>query len=216
MDDVAVSLQSVAEAGPDTIAMTFESPPGFDAAPGQFIQLSARIEGEVVQRYFTLSSPRVDDTFEITVTIDPEGALGPWLADREPGDTIQISGPYGNAYYEGEDRLVVLAAGPGIGPAIGIGERALEGGASVAIVHPAGTAVHRERLAELSADGAHVFQPSDGLERVTAEALEVVGGTIFVYGFGPFVQSAVAAIEAAGWDPDEAKVESFGPGPEDS
>ncbi len=216
MDDVAVSLQSVAEAGPDTISMTFESPSGFDAAPGQFIQLAARIDGDIVQRYFTLSSPRVTDTFEITVTVDPEGALGPWLADRDPGDTVRISGPYGNAYYEGEDRVVVLAAGPGIGPAIGIGERALEESASVAIVHPAGMAVHRDRLAELSAAGAHLFQPSDGLERVTAEALEVVGGTVFVYGFASFVQQAVAAIEAAGGDSDHAKVESFGPGPADS
>lgn len=216
MDDVAVPLESVADAGPDTIAMTFRSPSGFDAAPGQFIELSARVEDEVIQRYFTLSSPRVTDSFEITVSIDPEGALGPWLADREPGDTIQMSGPYGNSYYEGEDEVVVLAAGPGIGPAIGIGERALDEGGSVAIVHPAGSAVHRERLSDLSEAGAHVFRPADGLSSVTAEALEAVGGTVFVYGFSDFVQTAVAAIEAAGWDPDEAKVESFGPGPDES
>lgn len=216
MDDEAVTLQSVTQAGPDTIAMTFESPPEFEAAPGQFIQLTARIDGEVVQRYFTLSSPRVTETFEITVTIDPDGALGPWLADRKPGDTITMSGPFGNAFYEGEDRVVVLAAGPGIGPAIGIGERATDDGADVAIIHPGQTAVHRERLAELSAAGAQVFQPEDGLETATAEALEIVGGQVFVYGFAPFVQSAVAAIEAAGGDPDAAKVESFGPGPGDS
>lgn len=215
MDDVEVSIRAVTDAGPETIAMTFDAPPDFDAAPGQFIQLSARIEDELVQRYFTLSSPGVNDTFEITVSVDPEGELGPWLADREPGDTVRLSGPFGGAYYEGEERVVVLAAGPGIGPAIGIGELALEGDADVALVYPAGTAVHQDRLEELDASGAHLFQSADGLEDVTAKAIDRVGGTLFVYGFSPFVKSAVEAMEATGVDADEAKVESFGPGPDD-
>lgn len=213
MDDVEVQVHAVESVGPEAIAMTFEAPSGFDAAPGQFIQLSARIDDELVQRYFTLSSPGVDGTFEITVTIDPEGALGPWLAEREAGDTVRISGPYGEAYYEDEDSVVVLAAGPGIGPAIGIGELALSRGGSVAIVYPRETDVHQDRLTELEADGAHVLPTDDGLEAVTEDALEDVGGTIFVYGFAEFVKEAISAIEAAGADTDEAKVESFGPGP---
>jgi len=214
MDDVAVTLRSIADVGPETIAMTFEAPAGFSAAPGQFIQLSARIDEDLVQRYFTLSSPGVGETFEITVTIDPEGALGPWLADRQPGDTVTVSGPYGSAYYEDEERVVVLADGPGIGPAIGIGELAMDRGASVAIVRPAGSDVHGDRLEALADGGAYVAEPTDGLDDATAEAVDRVGGQVFVYGFAPFVKSAVAAIEAAGADPDGAKVESFGPGPD--
>ena len=212
MDDVTVRVRAVESVGPDAIAITFQSPPEFEARPGQFIQIAARVDDELIQRYFTLSSPDVAETFEITVTIDPDGALGPWLADLEAGDTVTISGPYGTAYYEDEESVVVLAAGPGIGPAIGIGERTLESGGSVAIVHPAGNDVHRDRLQALSEDGASVYEPTDGLEDVTAEAISAVGGTIFVYGFADFVTAAVAAIEAAGEDPDEAKVESFGPG----
>ncbi len=214
MDDVEVQVVGIESVGPDAIAMTFEAPAGFEAAPGQFIQLSARIDGDVVQRYFTLSSPGVSETFEITVSIDPEGKLGPWLADRSEGDHITLSGPFGKAYYEGEEAVVVLAAGPGIGPAIGIGELAIEEGNDVAIVHPRDQEVHSERLVELANNGAVVFESDDGLGDVTRAAIEEVDGTIFVYGFAGFVKSAVEAIEAAGADPDEAKVESFGPGPD--
>lgn len=212
MDDAAVQVHSIETVGPETIAMSFETPPGFDAIPGQFIQLSARIDGDLVQRYFTLSSPGVDETFEITVSIDPEGALGPWLAEREPGETVRISGPYGDAYYEDEEELIVLAAGPGIGPAIGIGELAMSRGGSVAIIHPAETEVHGVRLAELSSAGAFVRPYTDDLEGILEEAVDRVGGTVFVYGFSGFVKEAIAAMEAVGLDPDEAKVESFGPG----
>ncbi|MFB6267886.1 MAG: FAD-dependent oxidoreductase [Halodesulfurarchaeum sp.] len=212
MDDVAVRVRAVSSVGADTVAMTFEAPPDFDAAPGQFIQVSARIDDDLVQRYFTISSPGVEGTFEITVGVDPDGSLTPWLADREPGDTVRMSGPYGGAYYEGESSVVVLAAGPGIGPAVGIGERALELGNRVAIVVPPDTETHRERLRRLSADGAFVIDSGEGLQMATADALDHVDGTIFVYGFAPFVSDAVEAIEAAGRDPDEAKVESFGPG----
>lgn len=214
MDDLEVQVRAVESVGPEAIAMTFDAPEGFDAAPGQFIQLSVRIDEELVQRYFTLSSPGVRDTFEITVSIDPEGKLGPWLADRVAGDTVQISGPYGEAYYDDEGSVVVLAAGPGIGPAIGIGEKAREQGAEVAIVVPEETDVHADRLAALIEDGAHVFRPADGLTDPVVAALGEVGGTVFVYGFAGFVSRAVDALEAAGADSGDAKVESFGPGPD--
>ncbi|MDY6779709.1 MAG: FAD-binding oxidoreductase, partial [Halobacteria archaeon] len=69
------------------------------------------------------SSPRVGEAFEITVGVDPDGDLSPALADLRTGDTVEVDGPYGRVYYEGGD-AVVLAGGPGVGPAVGIGERA--------------------------------------------------------------------------------------------
>ncbi|MFB6152704.1 MAG: FAD-dependent oxidoreductase [Halodesulfurarchaeum sp.] len=212
MDDDVVHVRAVRSVGVETVALTFEAPTGFDAAPGQFIQVSARIDDDLVQRYFTISSPGVDETFEITVDVDPEGTLAPWLAGLDPGDTVRMDGPFGSAYYEGEPRAVVLGAGPGIGPAIGIGERAIELGNQVAIVVPPDTDTHEDRLQELSTDGAFVTEAREGLEAATAQALDQVDGTLFVYGFAPFVSDAVEAIAAAGRDPDEAKIESFGPG----
>ncbi|MFW5905665.1 MAG: oxidoreductase, partial [archaeon] len=139
--------------------------------------------------------------------------LSPWLAAREPGDVVRITGPDGDVYYRGEDRIVVLAAGPGIGPAVAIGERARMEGAAVAIVHPADNTVHRERLRSLDEAGATVYPAEDGLEAVTNDAINSIGGSVFVYGFSPFVQEAIRAIESAGYDSEDVKVESFGPGP---
>ena len=214
MEDVSVPVRSVEPAGPDAVAITFESPDDFDGVPGQFVRLSATIDGEVVQRFYTLSSPDVDETFEVTVAIDPDGSLAPWLANREAGDTVTVSGPYGDHYYENEPSVVVIASGPGIGPAVAIGERASEADASVAIVYPGAQSIHRARLSALDDGGAALFPFDEDLDAAIESALDTVGGTVFVYGFEGFVSDAAAGLEAAGSDPDAAKIESFGPGPE--
>ncbi|WP_259519424.1 FAD-dependent oxidoreductase [Halanaeroarchaeum sp. HSR-CO] len=214
MEDVAVPVRSVESAGADAVAITFETPAQFDGAPGQFVRLSATIDDEVVQRFYTLSSPDVEETFEVTVSVDPAGSLAPWLADREPGDTVTVSGPYGDHYYEGEDAVVVIAAGPGIGPAVGIGERALREGTGVAIVYPEGHPIHRDRMAALTDGGATIVTFEDDLEGAVEEAVTAVDGAPFVYGFEEFVSAVANALEAVGIDADEAKIESFGPGPE--
>jgi ferredoxin-NADP reductase len=214
MEDVSVTVRAVESAGPDAVAITFETPPEFDGEPGQFVRLSATIDGEVVQRFYTLSSPDVSETFEVTVGIDPEGSLAPWLADRDPGDAVTVSGPYGDHFYEGEAAATVLAAGPGIGPAVGIGERALDDGADVAVVYPAGHPIHQDRLDALADAGATLLTFDDDLAAAVADAIEQVDGTAFVYGFEGFVSDAAAALESAGVDADAAKIESFGPGPE--
>lgn len=215
MEDVSVPVRAVETVGDAAVAITFESPEEFEGAPGQFVRLSATVEGEHVQRFYTLSSSDVSPTFEVTVAVDPEGTLGPWLADRDAGDTVTVSGPYGDHFYEGEQSVVVFAAGPGIGPAVGIGERALREGSTVGIVYPDGLDIHRERLHELDADGATLVSFDADLEAAVEEAIESVEGTPFVYGFEGFVSDVVNALETVGVDIETAKIESFGPGPDD-
>ncbi|MFB6134453.1 MAG: FAD-dependent oxidoreductase [Halanaeroarchaeum sp.] len=214
MEDVSVPIRAVTDVGDRAVAITFESPPEFDGAPGQFVRLSAAIEGDVVQRFYTLSCPDVEETFEVTVAVDPEGSLGPWLAEREPGDTVQVSGPFGDHFYEDEERVTVIAAGPGIGPAVGIGERAVNEGAAVAIVYPGDIAIHRERLMALEEAGSLLAPFDVDLTDAVTTAVEGVGGTPFVYGFEGFVSDVANSLETAGIDPDDAKIESFGPGPD--
>jgi ferredoxin-NADP reductase len=204
-----VTVRSVTEVGADTVALDLESPDGFDAVPGQFVKLTARVDGEHVSRFYTLSSPDVGETFEVTVGVDPEGDLGPWLADSE-GGTVRIEGPFGSAHYEGERESLVLAGGPGVGPAVGIGERALADGNEVTIVYRDDEPVHRERLDALEDEGVTVefLDEAEALEPVVREHLD--GGQVFVYGFQAFVTEAVDAVEAAGGESDDAKVENFG------
>ena len=213
MDETEATVAAVRDVGPDTVTLDIETPAGFDARPGQFVKLSATVEGERESRFYTISSPDVTDTFEVTIGIDPEGTLGPYFAALEAGEQLTMAGPFGNAYYEDDPRVVVLAGGPGVGPAIGLAERALADGGEAAVVYQDEAPVHRERLDAIEADGAlvHIVDPDDDLAAAVGEAITgAEGEQVFVYGFADFLDAATTAIDAAGGEPDAAKMENFG------
>ena len=230
MDGTEVAVRSVETVGTDTIALTLETPAGFDAPPGQFVQLAATIDGEEVTRHYTLSSPDADETFETTVEVDPEGSLSPYLADLEPGATVEVAGPFGDAYYEGEESVVVLAGGPGVGPAVGIGERAISearsasenasgetasaDGATVTVVYEDDEPAHEDRLTALADAGATVAITDDVSSEEVLEVLADAQGQTFIYGFADFLDRATAALDAANIDAEDAKTENFGPAPD--
>ena len=222
MDEHAVVVRDVRPVGDDAVALALETPDGFDALPGQFVRVLARVrdeedeeddegdEDDPVARYYTLSSPTVEGTFEITVAVDPDGDLSPWLADREPGDTVRIEGPFGDVSYDDEGDVLVLAGGPGVGPALGIGQRALDRGHAVTIVYRDESPIHEDRLAALSDAGAEVrvLGPDEDLESALGDGVGAV--ETYVFGFQDFVDDARTALEAVGVDPADAQVESFG------
>ncbi|USZ69072.1 FAD-dependent oxidoreductase [Halorussus salilacus] len=213
MDGTEVAVRSVRTVGSDTVALELETPEGFDAHPGQFVQLAATVGGEEVTRHYTLSSPDSTETFEVTVEVDPEGSLSPHLADLEPGATVEVAGPFGDAYYEGEDSVVVLAGGPGIGPAVGIGERAVAEGGDVTVVYRDDDPAHEDRLADLAAEGATVAITTDVSSEEVVDLLANSVGQVFVYGFADFLDEATAALDAANLSAGDAKTENFGPAP---
>ena len=211
--DATVTVTGTEAVGPDTFAISFETPEGFEAQPGQFVKLSAEVDGESYARFYTISSPDTIDSFETTIAVDPDesGPFSEHLAALAAGDGIEMSGPFGSDYYEGESRVVVLAGGPGIGPAIGIGERVVDDGGELAIVYQDAEPAHEDRLAALDAAGASVAITDGSIgEAVDAAVTGRDDEQVFVYGFADFVDEASAAIEAAGGDPEAAKVENFG------
>ncbi|WP_276260753.1 FAD-dependent oxidoreductase [Haloglomus litoreum] len=215
MDATDLRVVAVRECGPDTVAIEFETPAGFDAQPGQFVKLTATVEDEPVSRFYTVSSPDVEGTFEITVGYDPEegGPFSEYLLALQADDRVETAGPFGSDFYEGEARAVVLAGGPGIGPAVGIAERALAEGNEAAVVYRDEAPVHEERLAALAAAGAEVYvlgADEPLTDAVAAVVTETAGEQLFVYGFESFLDAATAALTAAGAEPDAAKVENFG------
>ena len=206
-----VTVESVEDVGPDTVALEFETPPEFDADPGQFVALAVEFDGEEVKRFYTLSSPSVEDTFEITVGIDPDGDLSPWLADREPGDTGPMDGPFGTITYEGDGDVVTIAGGPGIGPAVAIAEAAVEAGHDATVIYQDDEPAHTERLETLEDEGTPVTILEDGDDRLADAVQEALGdGQVYAFGFEEFVHAVAEAIEAAGGDPDDALIENFG------
>jgi ferredoxin-NADP reductase len=213
--DTTATVESAEAVGPDTYALRFRAPEGFAAEPGQFVKLGTEIDGESVARFYTLSSPTVGETFEVTVGIDPEegGEFSAFLADAAAGTEMTLSGPYGDQHYDGESRAVVIAGGPGIGPAVAIAERALDEGAEAAVVYRDDDVAHADRIDALRERGADVrlLDAGDPLTDAVADALTGADGeTAFVYGFADLVADAEAALDAAGGDADAAKVENFG------
>ncbi len=207
MIEAETTVRAVRDVGPDTIAIDLETPTGFDPQPGQFVKLTAFVDGEHVSRFYTLSSPVASDTVELTVGIDDEGTLAPWL-EGAAGERVTIEGPYGRAYYDGEDDVLVIAGGPGIGAAIGIGEAAEADGHTVAIIYRGEEPAHAERLDALAEAGVSVeltHSLDEHVARYLGDETEV-----FVYGFQSFVTDALSAIEAAGGSSDDARVENFG------
>jgi len=211
MDERSLTVAAVRTVGPDAIAIDVETPDDFSAQPGQFVKLTLAVDGADQSRFYTISSPDVDGQFEMTVGIDPDGEVAPHLADLEAGDTVRISGPFGSDYYEGESRAVLLAGGPGIGPAIGIAERAIADGNDAAVVYQDDTPIHEDRLDALREQGVlvHVLDSDADLTDAVAEATGE-GGQVFIYGFADFLDDATDALEAAGVDTEAAKVENFG------
>jgi len=213
MEDAVVTVQAVREVGPDAIAIDVGTPGSFDAAPGQFVKVGLTVDGEEHSRFYTISSPAVEETFEMTVGIDPDGEVSPQLRALAAGDELVLSGPYGNAYYEGEQRVCLLAGGPGIGPAIGIAERALADGGEAAVVYRDDNPIHTDRLDALEQAGGSVdlLAASDSLTEAVEQSLSSLEGPqVFVYGFADFLDDAMDAIAAGSGEPDRAKVENFG------
>lgn len=208
MIETETQIRAVRTVGPDTVAVDLVTPQEFDPKPGQFVKVTAFVEDEHVSRFYTLSSPGATDTFELTVAIDPDGALGPWLRDAA-GETVRLEGPYGKAYYDGDGPVVVLAAGPGIGAAVGIGEAAARDGNPATIIYHGSDPAHGDRLDTLrTIDGMSVQCTTDLEREVEDEALS--SGQVFVYGFQDFVTTALNRLERADVDPNAAKVENFG------
>ncbi|OLZ40898.1 oxidoreductase [Natrinema saccharevitans] len=213
MDGTPVTVASVSEVGPDTVALELETPEGFDARPGQFVLLRAAPEDEEIARHYTLSSPSVGETFELTVGIDPEGDLSPWLAGLEGGETVHVEGPFGRIAYDDDDGDVVAAAGgPGIGAGIAVAEAARGAGHDATVIYQADEPAHSDRLEALSAAGATVVFVDDGATEELADAVAThrENGQLYAFGFDGFVTAVADAIEAAGGDPDDALIENFG------
>ncbi|MFQ3294681.1 MAG: ferredoxin-NADP reductase [Natrialbaceae archaeon] len=203
------TVRTVREVGSQMIAIELESPPEFDADPGQFVKVEATKDGDTESGYYTLSSPTIDETFEITAKYDSSGTVGPWLAEREAGDEISFTGPYGDIRYTGGHDVVVVASGPGIGPAVGIAERALDTGAEATVIYHEASA-YSDRLEQLDERGARIHYVSEYHE-IVDQFQSADSSATYVFGFAEFISSAKDALAAAGIDSEVVHIENFGP-----
>lgn len=91
---------------------------------GQYISLTADIDGVITSRPYSISSPPVKSYYDITIRRAQDGFVSHFLLDRvKVGDILQASGPHGSFYHEpliDTFDLVFLAGGSGITPFMSI------------------------------------------------------------------------------------------------
>ncbi|OTE97007.1 hypothetical protein BCS42_03300 [Crenothrix sp. D3] len=97
-----------------------ENPILFSYQPGQFITFLLDINGEEVQRSYSMSSsPSRPHTLELTVKRIPKGLVSNWLCDNvKLGDKLKVKGPSGKftCFNYPANKIMFLAAGSGITP----------------------------------------------------------------------------------------------------
>ncbi|KVD87244.1 hybrid-cluster NAD(P)-dependent oxidoreductase [Burkholderia sp. ABCPW 14] len=106
----------------DVKSFFFRSPQGraFSFEPGQFVTLELDIDGETINRCYTISSsPARPHTISITVKRVPGGKVSNWLHDNlQPGAPLRVLGPAGGftCARHPARKYLFLSAGSGVTP----------------------------------------------------------------------------------------------------
>src|SRR4051794_36359824 len=121
----------------DACLLTFRSPPGIagQASPGQFVQLLCRnrwsYDPYLRQSYFLFGASSREET--MTFAVQPRDRGSRWLADRQPGDVLEINGPAGNGFTVGPTtrNLLLVASNNHVASLMMLATNAVERGLNV-------------------------------------------------------------------------------------
>lgn len=207
----------------------------FRYLPGQFITLELQIDGQPVNRCYTLSStPTRPDRITITVKRVPGGQVSNWLHDHlKPGDRLTALGPAGDfsCFAKPAERYLFLSGGSGITPLMSM-TRALHDLASdadVVFVHCARTpadVLFAEELTLLARNMKHFRiaviceqQPPGSayaghLGRIDAAKIAQIAPDfrdrdVYTCGPSPFMGAVRQLLGAAAYDMARYREESF-------
>lgn len=89
----------------------------FSFKPGQFLNVTAEIDGRKTKRSYTIASPPTRaDLIEITVKREDHGAMSRYLHDEvHAGDLLAVSAPGGRFTFEGKEADSIVLIGGGVG-----------------------------------------------------------------------------------------------------
>jgi ferredoxin-NADP reductase len=224
---------------PDAVSLDFGIPQdlrhAFAHKPGQFVTIAVEIDGEPLERSYSISSlPAADAPVRITVKRVPGGKVSNWLADRaSPGQLIEVAAPRGRFFVapDAPVHVVLLGAGSGMAPLVPIA-RHLCRDRRHRVTLACGQRTEsdlllRDELEQLGKEpGCEVLlrlsRPGDGWAgghgRVDAAFIasqlplwRESGLPLQFYLCGPqsFMSEALAALGAAGIDGDQVRQENF-------
>lgn len=133
-----LTISDVRPEGDGAVAVSFVVPEAlsntYDFAPGQYLTLRAEVEGQDLRRSYSIASaPGAPLTVGIKHVAG--GAFSSWAQGLRAGDVLKVMPPEGRFVLEGEQRIVLIAAGSGITPMVSIASEALANGAEVALIY---------------------------------------------------------------------------------
>ncbi|MDN7682828.1 MULTISPECIES: hybrid-cluster NAD(P)-dependent oxidoreductase [Burkholderia] len=207
----------------------------FSFEPGQFITVSADIDGAPVSRCYTVSSPPTRPyTLSITVKRTPGGAMSNWLhANMAPGVELRAFGPSGvfTPASGPAAKALYLSAGSGVTPLMSMTRAAIDLGLNrdIVFVHSARTPddiIFRAELDRLSAEADHlkVIHVCEGagsdadwrgptgrlsLALLQAHVPDYRDREVFTCGPSGYMNAAKALLAQGGHDPARYHQESF-------
>jgi len=95
----------------------FQTPAPLKFAPGQFVSLSADINGKNVTRAYSIANPPDGNRFDLCLNRVEDGAFSPYLFSMDPGATIEMREPLGTFTLPEPLRdSIFIATGTGIAP----------------------------------------------------------------------------------------------------
>ncbi|ROQ60157.1 nitric oxide dioxygenase [Streptomyces sp. 840.1] len=232
------------EETPDAVSFDLGHPdgsPGGAFVPGQYVSVQAQLpDGAYQIRQYSLSTAPGRETWRITVKRErsadgrvPEGEVSSWLhANARPGDTLQVSLPFGDLLLpEGDSPLLLASAGIGVTPMLAMLEHlaTVSPERPVAVVHADRSPVHHahrlelsERVAQLPNASLHLWyevtdHPDAAGDHVNEGWADITPispapGTIaFLCGPLPFMKTVRTDLLAHGLSPRDIHYEVFGP-----
>jgi glycine betaine catabolism B len=221
----------------DVKSFFFRSPAGhtFSFEPGQFVTLELEIDGETINRCYTISSsPTRPHTISITVKRVPGGKVSNWLHDNlQAGSQVRVLGPAGEftCARHPARKYLFLSAGSGITPLMSMSRahHELSEDRDIVFVHSARTPddIIFARELDLIAANQGNFRTSFVCERVgprtnwpgvtgflTLPLLKLIAPDfmereVFTCGPAPYMKAVRDLLDEAGFDRQHYHEESF-------
>ena len=107
------------EIAPDVRHFVFEVPevPHISFLPGQWVSFEEIINGQAITRAYSIASPPDGNHFELCLNRVESGHLSPYLFRMQPGESLEMKGPYGSfVWRQPPNDSVLVATGTGIAP----------------------------------------------------------------------------------------------------
>lgn len=197
----------------DTVAIRFIRPTSYHFRAGQYAVIRATVRGgaQLIRQYSFSSAPG-DETLELLIQKEPEGAVSSWFFDKaNPGDEIELSQPLGNFTLEKTDsRPILLIAGRiGIAPFISMMRDKKR--RKISVLYSVRTASQICFPKLLSQFNTTVIQTNTS-PRIRADFLEKLiqdDALIYICGSKQFVESMTSLITSLGIPSSNIKRELF-------